>query len=91
MRRANLAGTVFWWLLQLEEMNVNSELSKRIEFLVVGVAEDVPIDLRFLWVSSVWAQMGLRWCWITNLYVLVPSTLTRPHTVTMGNLGVSLA
>ena len=35
---------------------MNSELSKRIEFLVVGVAEDVPIDLRFLWVSSVCAD-----------------------------------
>lgn len=70
---------------------MHSELSKGIEFLVVRVAEDVPIDLRFLWVLSICARMNSRRCWMTNLYVLMPSTLTWPDTVTVGNLGVSLA
>lgn len=60
MLQANLAWTVFWWLLLLEEINVVRELSERIELFVVRVAEDVPIDLGSLWILSMWAQMKLR-------------------------------
>lgn len=91
MLHADLARAVSLWRLRLEEIDVNSELSKRIEFLMARVAENVPINLRFLCIFSVCAQMNLLSSWMTNRYILMPSTLTWPDTVTKWNLGVHLA
>ena len=71
---------------------MDGELNKRIEFLVVRVAEDVPIDLRFLCIISVCAQMNLLSSWMTNRYILImSSTLTWPDTVAMWDFVVHLA
>ena len=58
---ANLTCTIPWWQLELEGIDMYGKLGKGIEFNVSRMAENVPIDLRFLkFFLSVWAQMKLR-------------------------------
>ena len=61
MLQANLTCAVPCWQLELEGIYMYGELSKGIEFDVSRMAENVPVDFRFLkFFWSVWAQMKLR-------------------------------